>query len=96
MVRLSPVTWNCAKENQMVRVTPRGLVGSVSYPLPKAVCLGRWIEVSLLAGHDFPNRNHQKNNYPGKVRPASSFLELFVIYHSSPRKLILRCYRVGC
>jgi hypothetical protein len=66
MVRLSPLTWNCAKEKEKKRIRQCGLR-----------------HAGLSAGRDFPNRNHHKNNYPGKVRPASSFLELFVIYHKS-------------
>jgi hypothetical protein len=39
------------------------------------------IGISFSAGHKFPRRHRHKNGYPDQIRPASSFLELFVIYH---------------
>jgi len=38
-------------------------------------------KISFLVGHEFPHHNRCKKDYPDQIRPATSFLELFLIYH---------------
>jgi len=59
------VTWNCAKQNQPLLVTARGLPAGVSPPSSKAVlAVPDRHTVSLSVGRDFPNRNHHKITIP--------------------------------
>jgi len=52
----------------------------------------RWVTgVPFSTGHESPHHNRRKNDYSDQIRPAASFLELFLIYHGSAlARLILR------
>ncbi len=49
--------------------------------------------VSFSTGHESLHHIRRKNDYSDQIRPAASFLELFLIYHGSAlARLILRCH----
>jgi hypothetical protein len=55
-------------------------------------------EVGILssAGYQFPRRKHNKNDDSNQIRPASSFLELFMIDHcSSSQNQFVRCHKAA-